>query len=187
MAIHPHYKESSFDELLNTLLVRKRDLSTLMLLPPVDSKADQNWFADNLGRGPAAYVHDEIDIDEIDCMEPTAFERWALTRCIPLGWEASRTPGSYDGGADGILVHRSSGAQAIVQCKHKQGRDKVCGTDAIDDLLRARECYAGTTSRLIVLSNAERFSQAARDSAQRYGIDLISRQELPDWPRQLMS
>ena len=27
MAIHPHYKESSFDELLNTLLLRKRELS----------------------------------------------------------------------------------------------------------------------------------------------------------------
>jgi hypothetical protein len=50
MAIHPLYGESSFDELLRTLLTRKRSLSQRMLLPPVNLKRDENWFADNLGR-----------------------------------------------------------------------------------------------------------------------------------------
>jgi superfamily II DNA or RNA helicase len=50
MAIHPLYGESSFDELLHTLLTRKRSLSQRMLLPPVNLKQDENWFADNLGR-----------------------------------------------------------------------------------------------------------------------------------------
>jgi len=50
MAVHPLYGESSFDALLNALLTRKRDLSRRMLLPPVNIKQDQNWFADNLGR-----------------------------------------------------------------------------------------------------------------------------------------
>ena len=95
-------------------------------------------------------------------MEERAFELWALSRCIPLGWEASRTPRSYDGGADGILVHRATGAKTILQCKHKQRRDKVCDATAVDDLLRARECYSGKATRLIVLSNAERYSQAAQ-------------------------
>lgn len=120
-------------------------------------------------------------------MEPTAFESWALTRCIPLGWKVSRTPRSYDGGADGILVHRESGALVIVQCKHRQGSDSVCGAEAIDELLRAREAYGAPNSRLFVLTNAQRFSQGAEERAQRFGVELISRQALAVWPRQLTS
>jgi HJR/Mrr/RecB family endonuclease len=184
MAVHPHYGESTFDELLNALLTRKRELSGRMLMPPVNSKQDQSWFADNLGRKTPEPTATPFDLDEIDVMEPKAFERWALTRCISLGWEVSGTPKSHDGGADGILVHRSTGARAIVQCKHKQNDDAPCGPEAVDDLLRARASYAGT-SRLFVLTNASRFSRPARDRAEKYGIELIDRRDLPQWPRQL--
>jgi HJR/Mrr/RecB family endonuclease len=97
---------------------------------------------------------------------------------------ASGTPKSYDGGADGVLVHRATGARVIVQCKHKQSNHASCGPEAIDDLLRARASYAGT-SRLFVLTNASRFSQPARERAEKYGIELIDRSNLPEWPRQL--
>jgi HJR/Mrr/RecB family endonuclease len=155
-----------------------------MLMPPVNSKQDQSWFADNLGRKVAEQPATPLDIDEIDVMEPKAFERWALTRCISLGWEASGTPKSYDGGADGVLVHRATGARAIVQCKHKQSDDTPCGPEAIDDLLRARTSYAGI-ARLFALTNARRFSRSARERAEKHGIELIDRSELPHWPRQL--
>lgn len=184
MAVHPHYGNSTFDELLNALLTRKRELSQRMLMPPVNSKQDQRWFADNLGRKASEPAAAQLDLDEIDVMEPKAFERWALTSCISLGWEASGTPKSYDGGADGLLVHRTTGARAIVQCKHKQSDDMPCGPEAVDDLLRARASYAGT-SRLLVLTNARRFSRSARERAEKYGIELIGRSDLPQWPRQL--
>ncbi len=186
MAVHPLYGESSFDALLNALLTRKRDLSRRMLLPPVNIKQDQNWFAENLGRKVPEAVIVPADIEDIDIMEPTAFERWALGRSTLLGWEASRTPKSYDGGADGILLHRASGARAIVQCKHTQSDNGVCGPEAIDDLLRARTNYAGA-ARLFVLTNAERFSRSAFDRAEKHGVELIGRSELPHWPRQLLS
>jgi HJR/Mrr/RecB family endonuclease len=186
MAVHPLYGESSFDELLNALLARKRSLSQRMLLPPVNLKQDQNWFAENLGRKIPDNVIVPADIEEIDVMEPKAFERWALTRCISLGWEASRTPMSYDGGADGILFHRETGARAIVQCKHKQKDRNPCGPEAVDDLLRARTSYSGA-ARLFVLTNADRFSRSAKERAEKHGIELISRSELPHWPRHLLS
>ena len=97
MAVHPLYGDSSFDELLNELLARKRKLSDRMLVPPVNLRQDQNWFAENLGRRVSEMPIVPADIDEIDVMEPWAFERWALSRCISLGWEASRTPKSHDG------------------------------------------------------------------------------------------
>jgi HJR/Mrr/RecB family endonuclease len=170
---------------LNALLTRKRYLSQRMLLPPVNLKQDQNWFAENLGRKVSETVIAAADIDEIDVMEPKAFERWALSRCISLGWEVSQTPASYDGGADGILLHRETGARAIVQCKHKQNDNNACGPEAVDDLLRARASYAGA-ARLFVLTNAERFSRSAQERAGKYGIVLIGRNELPHWPRHLV-
>jgi HJR/Mrr/RecB family endonuclease len=89
-----------------------------MLIPPVNLEQDQSWFADKLQRQNIDIT--PADLDEIDLMEPRAFECWALSRCVALGWEASRTPVSHDGGADGLIVHRSTGARAVVQCKHKQ-------------------------------------------------------------------
>jgi HJR/Mrr/RecB family endonuclease len=124
-------------------------------------------------------------MDEIDIMEPCAFESWALRRCVPLGWSASRTPKSHDGGADGLLVHERTKARVIVQCKHTQLCNRACGAEAVDDLLRARSNF-GSDVRLFALTNAVEFSRAAHDRAERHGIALISRSELPHWPRQLL-
>jgi HJR/Mrr/RecB family endonuclease len=186
MAVHPLYGDGSFDELLNALLTRKRKLSERMLLPPVNLKNDQNWFAENLDREAPKNEIEPADIADIDVMEPLAFERWALRRCVNLGWDASGTPKSHDMGADGVLVHRITNACAIVQCKHKQSANDVCGPEAIDELLRARSSYDGS-ARLFVLSNAEKCSRPAQERAERHGIGLIGRSELPYWPRQLLS
>jgi SNF2 family DNA or RNA helicase len=184
IAVHPHYGDGSFDILLDKLLEGKRELSKRMLIPPVNLKQDQKWFAENLGRKPDVVV-ELADIDEIDIMEPRAFETWALRRCVPLGWSVSRTPGSHDGGADGLLVHLRTKARVIVQCKHRERGDRACGAEAVDDLLRARSCF-GSDVRLFALTNAVEFSRAAHDRAERYGIALISRKELPHWPRHLL-
>jgi hypothetical protein len=185
MAVHPLYGDSSFDQLLNALLTRKRKLSERMFLPQVNLKSDQNWFADNLGRTVSGSPIAPADIDEIDLMDPIAFERWALCRCIALGWEASSTPRSYDGGADGVLLHRITNARAIVQCKHKQNDKDLCGPEAIDELLRARANY-DPSARLFVLTNAGKFARTTQERADKHGVSLIGRSELPHWPRQLL-
>ncbi|WFU42741.1 SNF2-related protein [Bradyrhizobium sp. CB82] len=186
MAIHPSYGDSSFDALLNALLARKRNLSARMLVPPVNAKRDQDWFTENLARESPEIRLSPVEIDDLDFMEPIAFERWVLSRCISLGWEASRTPKSHDGGADGVLLHRASGARAIVQCKHTQGDNVVCGPEAIDDLLRARTNYS-EDARLLAVTNAARFSRSAVERAEKYGIELVGRKELLEWPRQLLA
>jgi hypothetical protein len=184
IAVHPHYGVGSFDVLLDRPLADKRELSKRMLLPPVNLKKDQKWFADNLGHESGA-VMQVADIDEIDVMEPRAFQNWALRRCVPLGWSVSRTPASHDGGADGLLVHERTKARVIVQCKHKQRDDRACDAEAVDDLLRARSNF-GSDIRLYALTNAPQFSRVAQERAERYGIALISRNELPHWPRHLL-
>jgi SNF2 family DNA or RNA helicase len=185
MAVHPHYGGTSFDELLDTLLQRKRGLSSRMLVPPVNLKQDQSWFAENLGCNAETTTSSPCDLNDLDLMEPRAFERWAISRCAPLGWEVSRTPRSHDAGADGLMVHRNTHARVIVQCKHKQSDEAVCGPNAVDDLLRARAHY-GVDARLIALTNAKRFSKSAQEQAAKYGVVLLDRNALREWPNQLI-
>ncbi|MET3912102.1 hypothetical protein ABID59_006472 [Bradyrhizobium sp. S3.3.6] len=184
MAVHPLYGSGSFDELLNALLTRKRKLSERMLMPQVNLKADQSWFADGLGR--ASPSSSATSIDEIDRMEPLEFERWVLAQCGRLGWEVSRTPSSRDGGADGVLIHRATSTCLIVQCKHTQSSESLCDDAAINDLLRARTHYS-PEARLFAITNARAFSRTAMDRAERHKIELIAREEVSSWPSQLLS
>jgi len=48
LAIHPEYKEHSFDVRLNTLLESKRQLSREMLLPPVAKDEDMQALFDSI-------------------------------------------------------------------------------------------------------------------------------------------
>jgi HJR/Mrr/RecB family endonuclease len=173
----------SFDALLNGLLERKRDLGRRMLIPPVDLKRDEAWFAENLTRVEATPPQfEEVDVEEIDRMEPQRFERWALQRMSALGYVADRTPRSYDAGADGLLVHRKSSSRVIVQCKHKRNVAAPCGDDPVDDLLRARTAYGDGPVRLVALTNAIEFTEKARRRANDHVITLVARDELLRWP-----
>jgi SNF2 family DNA or RNA helicase len=183
MAIHPEYGEGSFDAVLNGLLENKRDLSRRMLIPPVNIKRDEAWFAERLAQKAATPSRlEEINLEEIDCMEPQAFERWALRRMAALGYVANRTPGTRDAGADGLLIHPQSGSRVIIQCKLKQNTDKPCNDEPIDDLLRARTAYGDGPVRLVTLTNARDFTDKAKHRAQDHAITLIARNELPTWP-----
>jgi hypothetical protein len=181
MAVHPDYGDASFDEVLNGLLERKRDLGRRMLVPPVNLKEDEAWFAERLAQKAKPHV-ESADLGEIDHMEPQQFERWALSRMAPLGYVSDRTPRSHDSGADGIMVHRETKHRAIVQCKLRQNEGQFCGDDPIDDLLRARTAYGSGATTLVALTNAADFSDKAKRRARDYGVLLIARQTLQRWP-----
>lgn len=183
MAIHPQYGESSFDGLLNGMLERKRELGRRMLIPPVDLKRDEAWFAENLTSVAAARPKlEKVNPEDIDRMDPQQFERWVLQRIAAIGYVADRTPRTHDSGADGVLFHRNSGSRIIVQCKHKQDMKSACGDDAVDDLLRARAAYDSASARLIALTNAQDFTPKARRRATEHGVILVARAELSAWP-----
>jgi hypothetical protein len=183
MALHPEYGDGSFDGLLNGLLDRKRDLGRRMLIPPVNAKQDEAWFAERLLQERTEDPKlDPVNFDEIDCMEPQSFERWALQRMAACGYTADRTPRSHDSGADGVLVHQLSGSRIIIQCKLKQSVGSLCDDEAIDDLLRARAAYGGGPVQLIALTNALGFTSRATRRAKEHAIALIAREELSKWP-----
>lgn len=180
MAIHPDMGDGSFDALLQQLLDRKRALGRRMLIPPVDARKDEAWFSEYLSRPKSAV--ERLSLDELDRMEPTRFERWALQSVTRLGYVADRTPKSHDAGCDGLLIHQSTGARVAIQCKHKQDPTAYCTDEAVDDLLRAQSSYSEDAIKLVALTNAASFSPKARLRATRHGIRLIARKDLAEWP-----
>jgi SNF2 family DNA or RNA helicase len=182
MAVHPLYRGSSFDEILHRLLERKRALARELLVPPIDLERDgSELYEAVIGVGQAAGEEDDRILADIDRMDPGDFERWALRRMQEAGYVADGTPRSHDGGADGVMVHRSTGARVLIQCKHRQDPAKPCREQAIDDLLRARTRYA-QDAMLVVLTNARTFTPGAVSRADRHGIRLVGRNDLPQWP-----
>jgi hypothetical protein len=181
MAVHPDYGDASFDEVLNGLLERKRSLGHRMLVPPVNLKEDEAWFAEHLTRKNEPHI-DPADLGDIDHMEPQQFERWALSRMGPFGYVSDQTPRSHDRGADGVMVHRETKHRVMVQCKLRQDETQLCGDSPIDDLLRARTAYGPGAPTLVALTNATDFTDKAKRRAREYGVVLAARNVLREWP-----
>ena len=179
MAIHSLYGEGSFDVLLHNLLDRKRLMSQRMLLPPVLARQDEQWFQEKLGLSNGPKPSHLIRLGEIDAMEPTEFERWVLAQFIAGGWEALRTQASHDGGADGVLMHRSTDSRLILQCKHRQTPSAVVADDVVSELLTARARYR-VDARLVGITNARAFSASVIEAAMAHDVSLIARDRLPD-------
>ena len=114
LAVHPAYRERSFDCVLNDLMRRKASLAHAALWPPTDSDFDNRMLVTGVSGA------DPFDPASVDDLDWDGFEDWVVERAVASGdWEASKTPRSGDGGADAILRHRRRrSATALVQVKH---------------------------------------------------------------------
>jgi hypothetical protein len=183
-AIHPSSELKSFDLIVDELLDRKRRLSADLLIAPVLPGDEGELYSATVGTAPLSPGEGkdgdpDISIEEIDRMEPKAFEDWVLRRAQRLGYRSNRTPVTGDAGADGIIIH-AAGERIFVQCKHRQPQAR-CDDEAIVDLLKARESYNGP-DRLVAITNAAGFTTKARERADRFGVTLIARDHVAVWP-----
>ncbi|MDQ0875000.1 restriction system protein [Paenibacillus sp. V4I3] len=110
------------------------------------------------------------NINEIDNMSGTMFERYLEQFFKRQGWEVKRTGGQGDYGAD--LILKSATKKVIVQAKRwKQN----VGYEAIQQAYSAKDVYKATEAWVITNS---RFTEQARDGAKRLGIKLWDRDVL---------
>ncbi|MBF0177257.1 MAG: restriction endonuclease [Magnetococcales bacterium] len=187
LAIHPNKEiaPTSFDQKLDDLLRRKRELGKQMLLPPVLPGADEADLCE--GVIPTNDKEGKNLLEEIDRMDHQQFERWVQGQAREAGFQVEPTGGTGDGGADAILVHPETQRSIIVQCKYRQP-EAPCDAEAVEDLLRARQRYRrGDSPLLVALTNAKNFSLKARRQAERNDIRLIARADLPMWPKIIMT
>ena len=110
-------------------------------------------------------------------MEPTAFESWVLGELAEAGYEARRTLGSGDRGADGLAIF-CDGEEAhtiIVQCKHMQPNAK-CGVAAVREVLSSLSEYDLVgEKRPMVVTNGAGFTRGAERLGAKAGVRLVDR------------
>ena len=180
LAIHPGYREGSFDCVLNDLMRRKTSLARAALWPPTDSDFDNGMLV------TGTVGADPLDPKTVDDLDWAGFEIWILDRARESNdWEVSSTPASGDGGADAVLRHRRRCANtAIVQAKHTTDRQRSIGEAAVREVLRARGRYDADNPQLVVITNACGFAEGARKLALENDVKLVDRLGL--WPSHVL-
>ena len=178
LAIHPGYRERSFDCVLNDLIRRKTSLARAALWPPTDNDFDFNMLMAGLsGAEPA-------NLAEVDNLDWKGFENWIMERARESGdWRVSQTPTTGDRGADVVLKHRRRrDASALVQAKHTDNRERLISEYAVREVLNAAEQYNVRNPQLVVITNARGFTGRARNLALENDVTLLDRDRLALWP-----
>jgi len=180
LAIHPNYREQSFDVRLHEMLKKKREMSRRLLQPSGLTHDDLAglWatYANTDGEAPHNMGQ---SLDQFESMNWNDFEEWVLDQIKSRGYQVNRTPKSGDGGGDGIFQKVGpNGSSGIVQCKHTINPDRVQDDTAVRDLISARNRYGLNHPRLIAVTNAKNFSLLAQQKAAPEGIELITRAAL---------
>ena len=178
LAIHPTYREGSFDCVLNDLMRRKTSLARAALWPPTDNDFDNGMLVTGVS-GAAPF--DPVVVDHLDW---SGFEDWIVDRARESNdWEVSKTPRSGDAGADALLRHRRRrSTTAVVQVKHTTDPERLIDKTAVLDVLRADGRYGVTDPQRVVVTNARGFATRARDLALEKDVKLVDRDRLGLWP-----
>jgi superfamily II DNA or RNA helicase len=184
MAIHPRFGDHSFDVRLDALLERKRELSQAVLSPVAFTNDDlDSLFGETVLDHPdPGHPLETVSLDNIDRLEPLAFENWVIHQLRVGGLIVRATPVTGDGGADliGTLGSDSQSSAVIAQVKHTE-RNGCLGPQALREVLAARHRYPNMAAALpVVVTNAEGFTASARGLAQSEGILLVGRDLLLD-------
>ena len=178
LAIHPGYRERTFDCVLNDLMRRKTSLARAALWPPTDNDFDFNMLMAGVGGAEPA------DLAEVDDLDWHGFENWIMERARESGdWRVSQTPTTGDRGADVVLKHsRRRDASALVQAKHTDNRERLIDEGAVREVMHSAGRYDVRDPQLVVITNACSFTDRARNLALENGVTLLERDRLALWP-----
>lgn len=120
-----------------------------------------------------AYVQEKLkkaNINEIDKMSVTMFERYLEHFFKRQGWQVKHTGGKGDYGAD--LILSSATKKVVIQAKRWK---KNVGYEAIQQAYTSKDIYGCAETWVITNS---RFTEQARDSAKHLGVKLWDRDVL---------
>ena len=175
IAVHPVLGDASFDVVLDAMLSEKRGLSREIVVPTTMTEGDfRRMMAVVTGEDSSAPGRTPLDT-----MGWREFEDWTAEQFTRAGYQASRTPRTGDAGADVILRPPvGSAARAVIcQCKHRALGAGAMDEDAVNEVLKAAEAYAGRYTWLIdpvlvALTNGRTTLTASRMAAEK-GVILV--------------
>ncbi|MCL6559713.1 MAG: restriction endonuclease, partial [Firmicutes bacterium] len=189
LAVHPLFEGGSFDEKLDRLLSRKRQLSTTVLLPPQVEEWEKLSLAEDVIACDAGEPEEGsfLTLRDVDEAAPTIFEMIVAALFRKMGYVAEPTP-THDRGADVVAVvgdNRDSRGM-LIQCKHVKRPGEAVGPAAVREIVAARGIYEplhSCTFNLAVVTNAHGFTRSAVELADANGVTLVVREKLAVWLR----
>jgi len=183
LAIHPGYKDRSFDCILNSLIKRKKALSRSVLWPPTNDDFDIRNLMEVLTDSEPKPLP---DIDNFDYLK---FENWiAEGMAATQEWSVRETPRWGDKGADVVFVNKhKKDCGVIVQAKHVSLPDTSIGHEAVEQVLRSSGEYGLDTPSLVVITNAKKFTNKAVELARSKNVILVPRSHLSLWPEHVLA
>ena len=179
IARDPQRAFESFDEKLDALIRRRRELAKDFLAPmPGEGELERELF-DSVLQSPAVDVGVRpLTLDDVRRLGWDRFE--ALTAALEgaSGARVILTPRGGDGGVD--VIAGSGSELRLIQCKHKTGENPV-DADAVAEVLAAFEGYrakylrpwAGRVILKPVLMTNGTFTPRARSEAAARDVELI--------------
>ena len=191
LAVHPALQNGkvneSFDVKLNRLLEQKRALSRSVLLPPeMGTEEILQLGKEILGK----YVDEEmqeafLQIEDIDGLTPTAFERLIAHLLFVEGYSTDLTPTTKDYGADVVAISNNENKKSLlVQCKHTSNRETRLASQGIQEILSAKGVYSKVRSidfGMVVVTNAMDYTAQAKETASLNDVQLFARSHIVKW------
>jgi len=177
LPILKHPDMDSFDVNLHQLLSSKVELKDAIIIP--EEVNPEALFSKSLNlpvqrpkqlRGEDLY---ELDWREFEALCAVLFAK-------EFQGEGCLTPRSGDSGAD---VYITGEITVLVECKHKNKKEKYCEIDPITRADYARKEYRdiiGEIDRFILASNAQGFGWKVRRQAKKHKVELYGCEQIDD-------
>jgi len=168
-------KQKSFDEVLDSLLNRKKSLATSTLFPSEQAEVKPDELFDTIFGFDTETKPTPLTINQIDKLNPYLFEAYIAALYHKQGFQIYLTPYSNDKGVD--VVALSNGENYLFQVKQTKS---LVGNEAIQEICTARNYYENKFNekfQLIVISNSD-FSSSSETLARANNINLIKRNQL---------
>lgn len=175
----PNHQFICFDERLQELLQRKRNLATDFLYPSDEVGVTPDEFGDLIT--PVTTLQSEIlEIVDIDNLKPLLFEAAIAALFEKMKYTTFATVGSGDYGVDVVCMSNHNEKENIlIQCK--QSGKSLIGFDAVTEVSAARALYQNKMlvkfEKMFVITN-QKLNQNAISMAKANQVGVIDRKIL---------
>jgi hypothetical protein len=168
-------KISSFDQILDNLLLNKKALANHTLFPTEQAEVKPDELFESIFGFEMEGIPDKLTIKEIDRLNPSLFEASIAALYKEQGFDVYLTPFSNDKGADVVVLGNND--NYLIQVK--QSRSQV-GRDAVQEIFTSRNYYEGRFNvqfKLMAISN-NHYTSTAELLATTNSVGLINRDTL---------
>lgn len=180
MCTIPGEAYQSFDQILDNLLERKRELAEASLFPSerVEVKPDDVYDSVlNKDQGQSATHTSQVDLETACSLDPYLFEALVALLWKNEGYHVRLTPRQSDRGADVAAFQEDAGT--LIQVKRQ---DDPVGPDPVREVFSACAFYekkfGATFNEKLVVSTTTKYTQGAHELASENGVVLINREDL---------